>query len=91
VTGDIMSKIEKLIVKLLSRPKTFKYSDMRTILTSKGYVEDNKGKTTGSRVMYVHEKHPLIILHKPHPGDELKKYMIDMLAEIYESEGLEDE
>ncbi len=39
-----------------------------------------KGKSSGSRVAFIniHTKH-IIRLYKPHPGNELKKYQIDLI------------
>ena len=51
-------------------------------------TRSNKGKTSGSRVMFVNEEHGCILLHKPHPQKELKAYQIKQLIEILEQEGL---
>lgn len=52
------------------------------------YVRSNKGKTSGSRVMFISEEHEAILLHKPHPQKELKAYQIKQLIEVLEEEGL---
>ncbi len=68
-----MSKQQKLIQKLLLA-KTFKWSDMRTLLVMIGYSEV-QGK--GSRIKFDNGKpEDLINVHKPHPGDEMKAYMV---------------
>ncbi|RMG19275.1 MAG: type II toxin-antitoxin system HicA family toxin [Bacteroidetes bacterium] len=83
-----MSKLEKLLAKLRSRPKTFTYSEMRTLLLKLGYTERKTGKTSGSRLAFIHtEKKHIIRLHKPHPGNELKRYQIDYLIEELKNEG----
>jgi hypothetical protein len=53
-----------------------------------GYSEDTKGKTTGSRVQFTHKKYKPIDLHKPHPSDAMKSYLIRLIAEQLEEEGL---
>lgn len=63
-----MSKTEKLIVRLLSLPKDFTYSELKTILTFWGY-EEVQG--AGSRICFQRNAHK-IKLHKPHPGNLLK-------------------
>jgi hypothetical protein len=83
-----VSQIEKSIANLKNRPKTFKYSDVKRILEHLGYSEDTKGKTTGSRVRFAHKMYKPIDLHKPHPGDEMKSYLIRLVAEQLEKEGL---
>ncbi|MEM8898365.1 MAG: type II toxin-antitoxin system HicA family toxin [Bacteroidota bacterium] len=83
-----MSKIEKLILKLLSHKSSFTYNELRTLLTKLGYEEKRLGKTSGSRVAYVHSntKH-IIRLHKPHPGNELKRYQIKYLVDELKKQG----
>jgi len=75
-----MKKYQKLLDKILKSPKIFKYSELKTLLISLGYVEQNKGKTSGSRVAFYNTKTQHIIrLHKPHPGNELKRYQINLI------------
>ena len=83
-----MSTIEKLKLNLKSRPKTFKWSDMTRILSDVGYAENTGGKTSGSRVRFTHNNAAPIILHKPHPGNEMKQYVVKFVADMLESEGL---
>ena len=47
-----MGKRDKLIEKLRSNPKSFTYADAVTLLGFFDYREDNKGKTSGSRVVF---------------------------------------
>jgi hypothetical protein len=84
-----MSKEEKLVKRLLARPNDFTYNELRSLLTHLGYVESQSGKTSGSRVAFINEKDKHIIrLHKPHPGNELKKYQIDQLIEELKARSL---
>lgn len=83
-----MGKKEKLIHRLKSRPKDFTFDDAKTLLRYLGYIQSNKGKTSGSRVMFVSKRHGSIALHKPHPGKELKSYQIVYLIEFLEQEDL---
>lgn len=70
-----MSKLEKLIKKLLSHNSKVAYDEIRTLLGKLGYIESTKRKTSGSRGAFINTitKH-IIRLHKPHPGNELKSY-----------------
>jgi len=79
---------EKLIQRLKSRPKDFTFDEAETLLKYLDYLRSNKGKTSGSRVMFVSDTHPDILLHKPHPQKELKGYQVKQLLEILEQEGL---
>lgn len=84
-----MSKHEKLLKRLQSRPKDFTYDELRTLLCGLGYIEENKGKTSGSRTAYIHCTGGQIIrLHRPHPGNELKMYQIDQLISAFRLQGV---
>ena len=83
-----MGQKEKLIEHLRSKPKDFTFNDAETLLGYFDYKRSNKGKTSGSRVMFVSDNHPPIMLHKPHPRKELLSYQIKQLIDILEQEGL---
>ena len=79
-----MGRKEKLIQRLKSKPKDFTFDDAESLLNCLDYIRSNKGKTSGSRVIFSNEKHGDILLHKPHPQKELKAYQIKQLLEIYD-------
>ena len=79
-----MSKAEKLIKKLKSAKKSFKWSELTALLENLGF---KKIEGDGSRVTFVNDN-ILIKLHKPHPQKELKAYAIRQVKEILKSEGL---
>lgn len=84
-----MGQKEKLIQRLKSRPRDFTFDEAETLLGYFEYKRYNKGKTSGSRVMFVSDEHAqVIMLHKPHPQKELKTYQIKQLIEALEQEGL---
>lgn len=83
-----MGRKEKLIQRLKSKPKDFTFDDAESLLNYLDYIRSNKGKTSGSRVIFSNENHGDILLHKPHPQKELKVYQIKQLLEILEQEGL---
>ena len=84
-----MGQKDKLIAKLKSNPKTFTFDDAETLLKFFTYYRSNKGKTSGSRVMFVSDEHRTkILLHKPHPRKELLEYQVKQLIELLEQEGL---
>ena len=84
-----MSKIEKLIKRLFSKPRDFTYDELVKVLKHFGYDEIKKGKTAGSRRAFISEatKH-IIRLHKPHPGNIIKMYVIDYVIEELKNQGL---
>jgi hypothetical protein len=84
-----MGQKEKLIEKLKSKPKTFTFEDAESLLEYYNYHRSNKGKTSGSRVMFSSDDHKTkILIHKPHPRKELLEYLVKQLIEQLEQEGL---
>ena len=81
-----MTKAEKLLNRFLTRPKDFTYNELLRLLSSFGYKEQ---QGSGSRVVFFNEgiKHN-IKMHKPHPGNFLKKYQIDLIIQELKSNGL---
>lgn len=83
-----MSKKEKLIARIKTRPRDFTFEEASTLLAELGFQMSNKGKTSGSRTMFVSPDHPQIMLHKPHPRNTLAVYQIKQLLEFLEQEKL---
>jgi len=79
---------EKLIRKLKSKPKDMTFEEAETLLKYLAYTRSDKGRTSGSRVMFTSDEHAPILLHKPHPRKELLAYQVKQLVEILEQEGL---
>lgn len=83
-----MSQIDKLINRLMQQPKDFSYSEPRKVMLNFGYIEDNKGKSSGSRVAFYHsEREDILRLHKPHPSEILKAYQIKQAIEFLKGTG----
>jgi len=84
-----MSRKEKLLSRLLGKPKDFTYSELASLLGIFGYHEIKSGRTSGSRVAFCNpDKHKIIRLHKPHPDQFLKLYQMEMIIEFLKSEGV---
>lgn len=83
-----MGQKEKLIKKLKSRPKDFTFEEAEALLRYFNYNRSNKGRTSGSRVIFVSDEYSPILLHKPHPRKELLDYQVKQLIETLEQEGL---
>lgn len=65
-----MTKADKAKARIQSVPKDYTYTEARQLLKQLGFIEYQKGKTSGSRVMFYRESDNIkILLHKPHPGD----------------------
>jgi len=81
-----MTHIDKLKRRILQLPKDFTFAELETLLNQLGFEQDNKGKTSGSRVSFYHEGKQLQYLaHKPHPKSIIKekalKDIVDFLKE----------
>jgi len=75
-----MSRIEKEMERLKSKPKDYTFDEARSLLNKLGFIEYNKGKTSGSRVVFINDKiNKKIELHRPHPSNILKMYIVNKL------------
>jgi len=79
-----MGKKQKLLERLYSKPKDFKWGEVTTLLTGLGY---KKIEGKGSRVKFFRKSsRSLIVMHKPHPGDILKEYQVKNLISHIKSD-----
>lgn len=83
-----MSKKEKLLQKLLSKPKDFKWEELEVLLKSFGFTQEPTGKTGGSRRRFTNENQKALTFHKPHPKGILKEYQIKAVIEELRKENL---
>lgn len=83
-----MSSKEKLIARFLTFPSDFTFDELERLLTAFGYIQSNKGKTSGSRVIFKDKDGHPIMLHKPHPGNIVKQYAVRQVLEELQSKGL---
>lgn len=81
-----MGKLEKAKIRLKSEPTDYTFKEAKGLLISLGFEEFNKGKTSGSRVIFI-RGNDKILLHKPHPGNEMKSYAVRQLKEHLEMIG----
>lgn len=77
-----MTQKEKLIERFLTMPVDFHYDELVRLLRYFGFKEKGKGKTSGSRVKFVHPEGTVIVMHKPHPTGILKHYQLKQIKEL---------
>lgn len=77
----IMSTKEKLIARFKSLPSDFTFEELERLLIIVGYERSNKGKTSGSRVIYKDKDGHPIMIHRPHPGNIIKGYAMKQILE----------
>lgn len=84
-----MSRIEKLIRKLLSCPKDLTFDELCRIFRFYGYELSEKGN--GSRVLFI-KGDKRFRMHKPHPDNIVKPYIIiEAISFLTDQEGLNEE
>lgn len=82
-----MGTKDKLIERFRQQPNDFTFDEMERLLSIFGYKMSNKGKTSGSRIIYRNgEKRP-IMLHKPHPGNIIKGYAMKQVFDDLKEAG----
>jgi predicted RNA binding protein YcfA (HicA-like mRNA interferase family) len=75
-----MSKRDKLLTRLFSRPNDFQWDELVALLAGLGFEVINK---KGPRFRFVHPgTSRKLMFHKPHPESTVKKYVIDQTIEV---------
>ena len=81
-----MSKKDKLLKRLMEKPKDFSFDEMAALLSYYGY-ELKQGR--GSGVKFIKEgSNEIINFHRPHPNGILKRYVLDQVIEKLRKDGL---
>ena len=77
-----MSKKDKLLDRLLKKPKDFTFDEMESLLSYFGYKLKSGGK-------FIKEGSSEVInFHKPHPSGILKRYVLEQVIEKLGKDGL---
>ena len=82
-----MGSKERLIERFKRQPNDFTFDEMERLLSIFGYEKSNKGKTSGSRVIYRNENKRPIMLHKPHSGNIIKGYAMEQVLDELKEAG----
>lgn len=81
-----MSRLQKALDRLRSKPRDFSWRELQTIMSHFGYKELKGG---GSRRKFINQKSGISInLHEPHPKPVLKTYAIELIIEHLKEEDL---
>ena len=88
-----MNKKEKLIRRFRTLPKDFTFEEVEALFGSCGFLLENKGATSGSRVKFYNENDQnSYIMHKPHPSNIIKGYMMrDILNYLIKNDYIKQE
>ena len=80
-----MSTKEKLIERFKRLPSDFTFEELVRLLSFYGYQLDNKGLTSGSRVIFK-RGNDKIALHRPHPSVIIKPGTLKCIYNIVKIE-----
>ncbi len=84
-----MSSKAKLTRRFLSMPSDFTFDELVSFLKAFGYEMDDRGRTSGSAVRFHNEElNSDIYIHRPHPDNTVKKYVLKGVREKLREEGL---
>ena len=83
-----MGTKEKLRDRFKAMPSDFTFDEMQRLLEGYGYEKCNKGKTSGSRIIFKNGNKRPIMLHKPHPGNIVKGYAMKQVLDDLKEAGL---
>jgi predicted RNA binding protein YcfA (HicA-like mRNA interferase family) len=83
--GIRMSKQEKLLRRLSSKPKDFTWSELVSLMTALGFDME---KSSGSgRKFILQSTSGVLLIHEPHPTKVLKPYQVRDAIALLEKEG----
>jgi len=80
-----MSTKDKLIERFKSLPSDFTFDELIRLLSFYGYKLENKGQTSGSRVIFM-KGNDSIMIHRPHPSRIVKKKALKYIKDIIKKE-----
>ena len=76
-----MSTKEKLIERFRIQPKDFTWEELVRLFGIFGFEVYNKGKTSGSRVLFVKGEDAHTV-HRPHPSNIMKGYAMKQVLDF---------
>ncbi len=83
-----MNKKDKLLKRFYSLPKDFSFDEMSSLFALYGFHQENKGATSGSRVIFVNDNDGnSYIMHKPHPANIIKGYVMRQVLTFLKANG----
>ena len=80
-----MGRREKLIARFLDQRKDFTWDELVRLLRGAGFEE---AKASGSRRRFSHPEGSVISLHRPHPDNIVKSYVLNEVRRCLTEENL---
>lgn len=86
-----MDKKDKLLQRFRTLPRDFTFDEMVAVFKGCGFSLSNKGATSGSRIDFINENDGnSYIMHKPHPSNIIKGYVMRQVYSFLEVNGYFD-
>lgn len=82
-----MGRKEKLRERFKKMPSDFTFDEMLALLEGYGYEKGEKGRTSGSRIIFKNGDKRPIMLYKPHPGNIVKGYAMKQVYDDLKEAG----
>ncbi|MCD7720757.1 MAG: type II toxin-antitoxin system HicA family toxin [Prevotellaceae bacterium] len=82
-----MGTKERLIERFRQQPNDLSWDELVRLFSVFGYAVGNKGKTSGSRVIFS-KGESVYTVHKPHSSSHLKRYVMKQVHEFLRKNGL---
>lgn len=83
-----MNRKDKLLKRFYGLPKDFTFDEMLNLFAQFGFRQENKGATSGSRVIFVNDNDGnSYIMHKPHPSNIIKGYVMRQVLTYLKANG----
>ena len=84
--AEILDEQDKLIERFQKQPKDFTWEELVRLFGIFGFTVANKGKTSGSRVLFEKGKDAHSV-HKPHPSNIIKGYVMKQVLDFMIEKG----
>jgi hypothetical protein len=87
-----VNRKEKLIKRFRTLPRDFTFEEVVTLFQGCGFTLENKGSTSDSRIRFYNETDQnAYIMHKPHPSNIIKEYIMrDILTFLIKNNYIEE-
>lgn len=83
-----MNKHDKLLKRFYNLPRDFTFDEMEHLFKLFGFHLENKGSTSGSRVIFVNDSNAdRYVMHKPHPANIIIGYCMRQVYTYLKSNG----
>lgn len=86
-----MNRRSKLLKRFRALPRDFTFEEMVAVFKGCGFTLSNKGATSGSRIEFInYNDGNSYIMHKPHPSNIIKSYVMRQVYNYLEVNGYID-